>query len=355
LVAYAHGEISGFPATPREIKRVTLNRMARLEGAANSQVADVAAERAIRLAHALVENVGKVLEGKREVVELAVTALLARGHLLVEDVPGVGKTTLARALARSLGVDFTRLQFTSDLMPADVLGGNILDPQSGAFRFRKGPVFTHVLLADEINRTTPRTQSALLEAMEERRVSLDAQTHTLEEPFFVIATQNPEEFYGTYPLPESQLDRFLLRIHVGYPAADIERQILLRHRGNDPADSLASVASKEELLATQRVVDDVHVDEDIVSYLHAIVLATRESKLLSLGASTRGALSFERACRARALVAARTYVTPDDVQALAVPALAHRVRVAALHDASASRHDAARVVREILAKLPIPV
>jgi MoxR-like ATPase len=329
--------------------------MARSEGVANSQVADVAAERAIRLARALVDNVGKVLEGKREVVELAVTSLLARGHLLVEDVPGVGKTTLARALARSLGVDFTRLQFTSDLMPADVLGGNVLDPQTGSFRFRRGPVFTHVLLADEINRTTPRTQSALLEAMEERRVSIDAQTHTLEEPFFVLATQNPEEFYGTYPLPESQLDRFLLRIHVGYPAADVERQILMRHRGRDAGEGLPVVATKEELLQAQRSVDDVHVDEDLVHYLHAIVLATRESKLLSLGASTRGALAFERAARARALVSGRVFVTPDDVQALAVPALAHRVRVASLHEASQSRHDAARVIREILSRLPIPV
>src|SRR5687768_3054214 len=238
--------------------------MARPETAANTQIADVGAERAMRVAKALVENVGKVLEGKREAVELAVTSLLARGHLLVEDVPGVGKTTLARALARSLGVDFTRLQFTSDLMPADVLGGNVLDPASGTFRFRRGPVFTHVLLADEINRTTPRTQSALLEAMEERRVSIDAQTHVLEEPFFVLATQNPEEFYGTYPLPESQLDRFMLRIHVGYPSADIERQILMRHRGREPAESLSVVASKEELLSAQQIVDEVHVDEDVV-------------------------------------------------------------------------------------------
>jgi MoxR-like ATPase len=329
--------------------------MARPERAANDQVFNVSAERAIRVAHALVENVGKVLQGKREVVELSVTALLARGHLLVEDVPGVGKTTLARALSRSLGVDFTRLQFTSDLMPADVLGGNVLDPARGGFVLRKGPVFTHVLLADEINRTTPRTQSALLEAMDERRVSIDGVTYALEQPFFVIATQNPEEFYGTYPLPESQLDRFLLRIHVGYPDAEVERQILQRRRGQDPAESLNPVASKDELLSAQRVVDDVHVDEDVIQYLHTLVLATRESRLLSLGASTRGALAFERAVRARALVSGRTYATPDDVQALAVSALAHRVRVAGSHDGGAQRNDAERVVRELVNKIPVPL
>ncbi len=309
----------------------------------------------MRLAHALVENVGKVLQGKREVVELSVTSLLARGHLLVEDVPGVGKTTLARALSRSLGVDFTRLQFTSDLMPADVVGGSVLDPAGGSFSFRKGPIFTHVLLADEINRTTPRTQSALLEAMDERRVSVDGITHALEQPFFVIATQNPEEFYGTYPLPESQLDRFLLRIQVGYPDPSVERQILLQRRGLDPTESLSVVASKEDLLLAQGVVDNVHVEEDVIVYLHRLVLATRESKLLSLGASTRGALAFERAVRARALVSGRTYATPDDVQSLAVHVLAHRVRLGGAHEGNAHRTDAERVVREIVAKIPVPV
>ncbi|MET0286368.1 MAG: AAA family ATPase, partial [Polyangiales bacterium] len=272
---------------------------------AASPVADAAAERAIRVARALVDNVGQVLQGKREAVELAVTALLARGHLLVEDVPGVGKTTLARALASSLGVGFTRLQFTSDLMPADVLGGNVLD--NGAFRFRPGPVFTHVLLADEINRTTPRTQSALLEAMDEQRVSIDGVTHSLEQPFFVLATQNPEEFYGTYPLPESQLDRFLLRIHVGYPAHEVERQILMSRRGRDPTEGMPTVATKEDLIAAQAVVDEVRVEDDVIDYLHKVVLATRQTKLLALGASTRGALAFERALRARALVSGRTY------------------------------------------------
>jgi MoxR-like ATPase len=212
-----------------------------------------------------------------------------------------------------------------------------------------------VLLADEINRTTPRTQSALLEAMDERRVSIDGVTYPLEQPFFVIATQNPEEFYGTYPLPESQLDRFLLRIHVGYPSAEVERQILLRRRGQDPTEGITPVASKEDLLLAQRVVDDVHVDEDVIHYLHALVLATRESKLLNLGASTRGALAFERAVRARALVLGRTYATPDDAQALAVHALAHRVRVAGSHEGGVHRTDAERVVRELVTKVPVPL
>lgn len=309
---------------------------------------------ATALARAIVENVGRVLEGKEREVELAVVALIAGGHVLLEDVPGVGKTTLARALARSVGLEFRRVQFTSDLMPADVLGGAVYDQSRAEFDFRPGPIFTNVLLADEINRTTPKTQSALLEAMGERRVSIDGQTHVLDDPFFVVATQNPEEFYGTYPLPESQLDRFLLRLRLGYPSKEVERRVLLGRRGSDPLDALDSVADAAQIRAARAAVDDVRAEASLVDYVHEIVLATRASPLLELGASTRAALAFERASRAHALVAGRSYATPDDVKAVAVATLAHRVRVAGAH-AAGEREDAERVIRDLLNAIPVPV
>ncbi len=321
--------------------------------AAPGDDADLAS--AARLGKTIVANVGRVLLGKPEVAELAVVCLLARGHLLVEDVPGVGKTTLARALAASLGLGLRRLQCTSDLMPSDVVGGSVYDPKSGAFTFRPGPVFTQVLLADEINRTTPKTQSALLEAMDEGQVSVDGETHPLPRPFFVVATQNPEEFHGTYPLPESQLDRFLLRLRIGHPPADVEKEILRSRGAADPVAALAASATADALAAAQDAVHRVHVADVVIDYLHALVAGTRTSKLLAYGASTRAALALTRAVRARALVHGRDHATPDDVKALAVPALAHRVRAEGGAIGSAGREDAERAVRELLGNLPVPL
>lgn len=311
-------------------------------------------ENATQLSQRLVDNVALVVRGKEDVIKLAVVSLLGRGHLLLEDVPGVGKTTLARALAASVGVSFRRLQCTSDLMPTDVLGGNVFNQSTSTFEFRPGPIFTQVLLADEVNRTTPKTQSALLEAMDERQVSIDGETHDLEEPFFVVATQNPQEFYGTYPLPESQLDRFLVRLSIGYPPPGVEREVLNR-RGNDPVQKLDAVMSASELRHVQQAVDSVRVDDAVLDYLHRIVLATRNTPLLSVGVSTRGALGLERAVRARALVEGRAFVLPDDVKALAGPVLAHRVKVGGSMAGGAVRDDAERVIRELLTVVAVPL
>ena len=301
-------------------------------------------------AQRIVESVGRALRGKREAVELAVVALLARGHVLLEDVPGVGKTTMARALATSLGLRYRRLQFTSDLMPADVLGGSVFHRERGEFVFQPGPIFTQVLLADEINRTTPKTQSALLEAMGEGQVSVDGKTRELPDPFLVIATQNPQDFYGTYPLPESQLDRFLVRFSLGHPPRDVERALLAERVHGDPVAALEAAVTSEELRDAQEAVDAVRLEESVLDYLHAIVVGTRESALVEVGCSTRGALAYVRAARARALVEGREFVTPDDVKSLAVPVLAHRLRIGE----GASRDEAGRVLRELLNGIPVP-
>lgn len=310
---------------------------------------------ATAVARRLVDNIGLALAGKREVAELAVTCLLAHGHLLVEDVPGVGKTTLARALAKSLGVEFRRVQFTSDLMPADVLGGNVYVSQRAEFEFRPGPIFTDVLLADEVNRATPRTQSALLEAMEERQVSIEGTTHPLPASFFVVATQNPLDFYGTYPLPESQLDRFLLRLRIGYPPPEVERAILGARRGEDPVAGLEAVVSFDDLGAAQRSLDEIVVADVVVDYLHALVLETRDGRYFEVGASTRAALALQRAVRAHAAVMGRGHATPDDVKALAVSGLAHRMRIRGSREGQDDRLEAESAMRKILERVPVPV
>ena len=277
------------------------------------------------LIEALEKNIGEILLGKRDPVRLALVALLAGGHVLIEDAPGVGKTVLGKALARSLDCTFRRLQFTPDLLPSDILGSSVYVPNKGDFEFRPGPIFTSVLLADEINRTTPRTQSALLEAMSEGQVSVDGQTHKLPEPFFVIATQNPFEFEGTYPLPENQLDRFTLCMEVGYPSREAEKQALVLHRQGEPVDQLKPVVSAQQLQELQRQVREVSVSDAINDYLMDIVEATRQHDQLSLGLSTRGALTLYRAVQSQAFVEGRDYATPDDVKKMVPCVVAHRV------------------------------
>jgi MoxR-like ATPase len=279
----------------------------------------------LSLSNRLLENVGFVVLGKPEVIRLAVVALLAEGHILIEDVPGVGKTLLAKALAASIDCSFRRIQFTPDLLPSDVLGSSIYHAPSGEFVFKPGPLFANVILADEINRTTPRTQSALLEAMSDRQASIEGKTYELPAPFIVLATQNPYEFEGTYVLPESQLDRFMLRLRMGYPIRSEERKVIANHREGEPVDNLGAVVSAEEVQLLQRSVRMVQVDETITDYLLDLVHATRRSEDLHVGVSTRGALTLYRAAQSFALVSGRNYVIPDDVKALAVPVLSHRV------------------------------
>jgi MoxR-like ATPase len=299
-------------------------------------------------------NVESAVLGKQDTVRLAVVALLAGGHLLLEDAPGLGKTSLARALAKSLGCRFTRLQFTPDLLPSDILGANVYRPNTGDFEFRPGPVFTNVLLADEINRTTPRTQSALLEAMSERQVSIEGETLPLPEPFLVIATQNPFEFEGTYPLPENQLDRFMMCLEVGYPDRETEREVFKRHRGGEPTDDLLAVTNAEEMIAMQRSVSDIRVDESISDYILDIVEATRNHPELALGVSTRGALTLYKAAQAMALLEERDFVIPDDVKQLCRPVLAHRVVCrGAVRDGHRQR--AIQILKGILEKLAVPI
>ena len=298
-------------------------------------------------------NVSSVVLGKHDVVRLCVIALLAGEHVLLEDVPGVGKTLLGKALARSVSGQFRRIQFTPDLLPADITGSSMHDPTSQQFVFSPGPLFANVVLADEINRTTPRTQSALLEAMSEAQVSADGQTYPLPRPFVVIATQNPLEFEGTYPLPESQLDRFLLRISVGYPNRKHEMDVLTSHHEGEPVDRLQPVLQCQQVLALQEATRTVRVDESVKSYLLDLVAATRASEDLHVGASIRGALALYRASQASALALGREYVVPDDVKQLAVPVLAHRVITKGyLHGGQREATEA--LVQRLVDDVPVP-
>jgi MoxR-like ATPase len=299
------------------------------------------------------DNVASVVLGKPDVIRLALITLLADGHLLLEDVPGVGKTLLAKAVARSIACTFRRVQFTPDLLPADLLGTSIFHQPSGEFRFVPGPLFSQVVLADEVNRATPRTQSALLESMGEKQVTLDGQTRTLGPPFFVIATQNPYEFEGTYPLPESQLDRFLLRTDMGYPDRPAERDLLRQHREGEPVDRLTPVLDADEIVRLQERTRAVKVDDAIADYVLDVVEATRTRSEIVLGASTRASIGLYRVAQAAALIDGRDYVVPDDVKTLAVPVLAHRL-IAKSGGLAGSTDVTADAVREIVQKVRVP-
>ncbi len=302
---------------------------------------------------ALHKNIGSVFLGRPEVIRLVTTGLLAGGHVLLEDVPGVGKTVLAKSLARSVDVDFRRVQFTPDLLPSDILGVAVYDQSAGSFEFKPGPVFTQVLLADEINRATPRTQSALLEAMNDAQVSVDRTTHPLPEPFFVIATQNPYEFEGTYPLPESQLDRFMLRIRIGYPSAEAERAVIRAQQETHPIEALGPVLTGADVKRLQAAVRKVRLDDAVLDYALGLVRETRASKHLTVGGSPRASIALTRAAQAHALLQGRDYVLPDDVKALAVPVLAHRVIGTGFGGEGGDERE--RIVREVAERAEVPV
>jgi len=304
----------------------------------------------------LQQAVETVIKGKPEAIRLAIVTLIAGGHLLVEDVPGVGKTTMAHALARALDCTFHRIQFTSDLLPSDVIGLSVYKQHSGLFEWKPGPVFANVVLADEINRTTPKTQSALLEAMAERHVTVEGTTHALPAPFIVLATQNPIEHHGTYPLPESQLDRFMLRLRIGYPAPADEQMILRDREYADPLEDLEPVMSAHAVVELQRAVTTVTVDDALVQYLMRIVAATRESEMLDLGVSPRATLALFRAAQALALSEDRTYCIPDDIKRLVVPVFAHRIVVSSRFSSSLRRSEEAEaVLNEILKTVSVPL
>src|ERR1700690_371008 len=325
----------------------------------DSRIHPMPHETAIAVSHKAVElerALRRVIRGKDDVVRLALVSIFARGHLLIEGVPGVGKTTLGQALARAIDCTFQRVQFTSDMLPADVLGISIYSALEQEFEFKRGPIFTNVLLADEINRTTPKTQSALLEAMNEGQVTVDSHSYALPQPFLVIATQNPVEHHGTYPLPESQLDRFLMRVRMGYPDSDAEREILRSEAGAAQLESLQPVLSGADVLEMQQAATQVRVDESLVSYALSIVRKTRESEQFSLGVSPRGSQMLYRAAQAMAFLDGRTFCTPEDIKPLVVPVFAHRVVVNGLYASTLKKSEQAeQVIQEIVDSTPVPM
>jgi MoxR-like ATPase len=301
-------------------------------------------------------SIGRVVKGKEDVIQLALTALLARGHLLIEDVPGVGKTTLAQALARSFQCSFQRIQFTSDMLPSDVIGVSVYNPANKEFEFKPGPIFANIVVADEINRTTPKTQSALLEAMNESQITVDNDTHHLPQPFLVLATQNPIEHHGTYPLPESQLDRFLMRIRMGYPARESEKEIIRNGSGHSPAEKIGSLMDAAEVVAMQESVAKVNVDESLLDYALEIIERTRQTEQLSLGVSPRGAVMLHRAAQARAFLDGRDYCLPDDFKQLFIPVFAHRLVVSSRYVSTQRKSEQAEgILREIVETTRVPV
>jgi MoxR-like ATPase len=304
----------------------------------------------------LLRTISRVVKGKDDVIQLALTTLLARGHLLIEDVPGVGKTTLAQALARSLRCSFQRIQFTSDMLPSDVIGVSVYNPTTQGFEFKPGPIFANIIVADEINRTTPKTQSALLEAMNESQITVDNHTHPLPRPFLVLATQNPIEHHGTYPLPESQLDRFLMRIRMGYPDRESEKNIIRNNAGASPVDSVTPTMDAADVLAMQDVVSQIKVEESLLDYALEIVERTRQTEQLSLGVSPRGAVMLHRAAQARAFLEGRDYCLPDDFKRLIVPVFAHRVVVSSRYVSTQKKSEQAEaILREILETTRVPL
>jgi MoxR-like ATPase len=303
-------------------------------------------------AKAIIDNVEKVIIGKRDIIEMAVIALMSKGHLLIEDAPGVGKTMLARSLAKSIDCTFRRIQFTPDMLPSDITGVSVYNQKSGDFEFRPGPIMAQIVLADEINRATPKVQSALLECMEESQITVDGVTHRMPTPFHVLATQNPIEYEGTFPLPETQLDRFLLRINIGYPSTADEVNIMSRQQYSHPIESITPIATAADMEMLQAAVKDIYVDDLVKQYIATVVSATRNNPAIFLGASPRGSLSLYRTAQARAMIYGRDYVLPDDIKALAEPVLAHRL-IPRLTDSSHDKTGRAIIAR-LLESVPVP-